>query len=128
MGRMIDLDEELGFEEYKPSVKFYGKKWFVNAGPDTVLKIKILDKKSKEAMKNASKSKNKEEAVGEIEINYYHEMFRILFGNEQANEIFDLGLTMEQIDAIVRAVTAIIGNTEFNPTVSETEEKEKKTN
>lgn len=127
MGRMIDLDEELGFEEYKPSVKFYGKKWFVNAGPDTVLKIKILDKKSAEAMKNASKSKNKD-AVGEAELNYYREMFKIIFGNEQANEIFDLGLTMEQIDLVVRAVTALMGNTDFNPDVSEAEEKEKKTN
>ena len=127
MGRIIDLDEELGFEEYKPSVKFYGKKWFVNAGPDTILKVKILDKKSSEAMKNASKSKNKE-AAGEVEINYYHDMFKIIFGDEQAKEIFNLGLSMEQIDLVIRAVTAIIGDTEFNPNVSETEEKEKKTN
>lgn len=127
MGRVIDLDEELGFEEYKPAVKFYGRKWYVNAGPDTILKIKILDKKTQEKVKNAKKSKNND-SLGEIEINYYREMFIAVFGEEQAKEIFDLGLTNDQIDAVIRAVTALFANKEFNPNISEDEKDEKKTN
>lgn len=127
MARTIDLDELVGFQEIKPSIKFYGKKWFVNKSSEIILRVKILDKKYKETIKNAEKSKNAEEKIIEANLNYQHDMFKLIFSEEQAKEISDLMLSPEQMEWVMKAVNSLFSGTEFT-TESAINEEEKKTN
>ena len=126
MARLIDLDE-VGFEEQKPAIKFFGKKFYVNKSAEASLRVKLLEKKYVEELKNNARSKKAEEKEAEIHYNHYKNIFKVMFGEEQAKEIFDYMPTDEQFILIMRAVSAIMSDEEFKLETTEQEEKEKKT-
>ena len=66
--------------------------------------------------------------MAEVHLNYYRGMLKIVFGEEQAKDIFDMMLTDEQLGYVVQAVSAILADTEFKPELTEEEVQEKKTN
>lgn len=130
MGRMIDLDQEVGFSELKESIKFYGKKWYVNKDTKLFLDIKILEKKYKTERTNLIKNKTEKNAEKLLELadKHNYDMLKTIFGVEQAKEMMELRLNERQLNYIIQAVMSIIDEKDFVANPTEAELEEKKTN
>lgn len=132
MSRIINLDEELqkvgkGFEQTKPGIVINGKEYSVAIGLKQTMQIKYNERKMQEEIKNLSKSKKNKEEINEIiedlQFDNLINTFKILFGEDEFNEILDMNLNMEQMEMIFAAVQALMLNKEFSLEKDDTSEK-----